>query len=118
MNKSIIFASGGEVRKFHQFYAQYISQGHLDGPFSGFRLADGLIMACQGLHQLIADGVDRVQAGHGILEDHGCLVSAKLPALVFIVGEQILAVDSHAAAGDLAGMGQQSHDGVRLHGFA
>ena len=67
-------------------------------------------MRANGLDDLVADAVHGVERRHGLLEDHGHVVAAHLA--VFLLGErrQVLAVELHRAAGDVAGFGQKAHN--------
>ena len=71
-----------------------------------------------GLHQLIAHGVHRVQAGHGVLKDDGDPVAADFPHFAVRQAHQLLALEFDAAAHDAAGMGQYLQNGIRRHAFA
>ena len=71
-----------------------------------------------GLDDLAADGKDRVQARHGVLEDDGAAFAAKALHLLFIPGREILSLVEDAAADDFAGVGQDLHDGIGGHGLA
>ncbi len=42
-----------------------------------------------GLDDLVSDGVDGVERGHGLLEDHGDVVAADLSHLAVVEGEEI-----------------------------
>ena len=91
---------------------------HLDGPGPGLVPAVALVVAQQRLHKLIADGVDRVETGHGVLEDHADPVAAKLAHLLLTEGKDILALKGDGAAGDLAGALQKADDGIGFHALA
>ena len=84
---------------------------------AAFLLA-GLALQDHGLRQLLADLDDRVQAGHGVLEDHGDLVAADLVEILLGDLQKILAVID-----DLAGFGDRvarldTQDGLAGHGLA
>ena len=64
------------------------------------------------LHDLVADGVHRVQAGHGVLEDDGDLVAADLAEVLLLHVLDLVAVEPHLAAHQLAGVSGQAHNGV------
>ena len=64
------------------------------------------------LHDLVADGVHRVQAGHGVLEDDGDLVAADLAEVLLLHVLDLVAVEPHLAAHQLAGISGQAHNGV------
>ena len=68
----------------------------------------------QDLLDLEADGVDRVERGHGLLEDHGDAVAADLADLRLAQRGQVPAVEQDAAPGDPARrLGQQAQDRKR-----
>ena len=71
------------------------------------------------LRDLIAHGVDRVEGGHGLLENHGDAVAADVAHLGRRQGEKILPLEADAAAGDAAGrLLDQTHDGQGGHALA
>ena len=70
------------------------------------------------LHDLVADGVHRVQAGHGVLEDDGDFVAADLAEVLLLHLLDLVAVEPHGAAHQLAGVGGQAHDRVSGNGLA
>ena len=39
-------------------------------------------MRQQGLHQLVADGIERIEGSHRLLEDHGDIPAADAPQLI------------------------------------
>jgi hypothetical protein len=70
-------------------------------------------------HDLIADRVHRVEAGHRLLEDHGDLAAAKVQHLSFCHGQQVTALEEDRAAVDPArGPGYQLKHGHGRHGLA
>ena len=86
-----------------------------------FRFGDA-VMSEDGFGDLVADTHDRVEGGHGLLENHGDARAAKLPQLV---GRQLGEMRGEAVAvlkGDLArddrGGRKQAHDGERGDGFS
>ena len=81
----------------------------LDGPLPGFFLADALVQD-EGLHHLTADGEDRVERGHGLLEDHADLFAADAAHLGGGEPDEVLSEQRDIAADDLGGGGQQAHD--------
>ena len=90
----------------------------LDGAGRGLLLSVTAVKA-QALAQLATDGVDRVQRGHGVLEDHGDVVAADLLHLSFGHLEQRLAAVADVAALDASrGHVDETHDGERGHGLA
>ena len=93
---------------------------HLDALLCGFLLAQSL-MDDEGLGKLLLYAEHRVQAGHGLLEDHGDPVA---PDVVHLLGGdlcQILTVEGDGAAGNIA-VGiqktQDAHGGNGLTGAA
>ena len=73
--------------------------GHLEGfqsPLLDLRMAV-LSVQQQDLSDLCADPLQGIEAGHGLLEDHGHVVSVDLPALRGGNRAQIFAVEHHAA---------------------
>ena len=64
-----------------------------------------------------ADGHDRVEGGHGLLEDHGDLAAAMVAHGFGREIEEILAVETDLA-GDSGGVGEQAQEGERGGGFA
>ena len=64
------------------------------------------------LDDLVADGVHRVQARHGVLEDDGDLVAANFAELLLGHFVDLVAVEPHRAADQTSGVGGQAHDGV------
>ena len=71
-----------------------------------------------GFHQLVADGVGRVEGGHRILEDDRDLVAAHMLHHVLACADELLPVELDGAGDDLARGGEDLHDGIRGHGFA
>ena len=60
----------------------------------------------------------RVEAGGGLLEDHG-QGTATMPAHGgFGQGQQVAAIEQHLPAFDPRRIGQQAHQGQGRHGFA
>ena len=88
---------------------------HLNGTRSGLFLRIILVVAGKGFHQLVSDGIHRVEACHRILEDHACLVSPEVPHLLFGIGQEIITVKGDRPAHYLARALEKSHDGVCLH---
>lgn len=76
------------------------------------------LMHLQRLHDLVTDGIARVQAGHRILEDHRYFRTHQLAALFFGDLAQILAVELQLVGHHLAGEIDQAHDRQRADGFA
>ena len=89
---------------------------HRDAP----GLAHGdLLVAANALAHLLAHAHGGIQAGHGVLEDHGELLApVGLHLLVAELGE-ILALEQDFAALEAHwGRGQQLHDGLHAHALA
>ena len=87
------------------------------GTCPGFLLALFGVQA-DDLHDLVADGVHRVQAGHGVLEDDGDFVATDLAEVLLLHLLDLVAVEPHGAAHQLAGVGGQAHDRVSGNGLA
>lgn len=93
--------------------------GDVDGLFSG-----DVLMEENGFEDLVADGVDGVEAGHGFLEDHGDFVAADGAHCFFVVVEEVLALEvDGAAVVSAGGRGDElecAHggDGFAAAGFA
>eukprot|EP01022_Parablepharisma_sp_SALTPOND_P030360 TRINITY_DN760_c2_g5_i1.p1 TRINITY_DN760_c2_g5~~TRINITY_DN760_c2_g5_i1.p1 ORF type:complete len:1316 (-),score=509.04 TRINITY_DN760_c2_g5_i1:3474-7421(-) len=89
----------------------------------GGRTAHALVQADR-FGDLLADGKDRVQRGHRLLEDHGDLLATDAAhggviGLGQVQGLAVAAQELHAAAGDLAAaVFDQAHDGQRRHRLA
>ena len=90
---------------------------HLDGPLSGLGLGHLLVLQ-DHLHDLVAHGVDRVEGGHGILEDHGDLLAAHPAHLPLAVGEDVLVLEEDLPVHHPAGVLEQAHDGEAGHALA
>ena len=74
-------------------------------------------MGLDGFGDLGAYGHDRVQSGHGLLEDHG-YVAASVAAHGFgWKGEKIFACKRNGSR-DLRGVGKKAEEGQRGGGFA
>ena len=72
----------------------------------------------QRLGQLLADGIDGVQAGHGVLEDHADLCSAELPFFFLAHGQNVLTFEGDGAFHHPPGRLEQAHNGIGLHALA
>ena len=88
-------------------------------------LAAQALMQLHGFHDLVADGLQRVQAGHGVLHDHGDLVAAYPEPVLFlfqvgqadglsVVGTEVV----DGAAGNGAVGVQQTHEALGEHALA
>ena len=83
-----------------------------------FSLGQLLFVELDDLGDLVAHAVDGVQTGHGILEHHGSLGAAQLAQILFLHGENGVAVQIDLALGDLGGVGgQHTEDGQGGGGF-
>ncbi len=83
----------------------------LDRPFTG-RSVVHLHMQPEHLGQLLADGEDRVERGHRLLEDHGDLPAPDGSDLGAVLAEleQVSTFEDDLAAHDLAGGADELHD--------
>src|SRR6266542_4231627 len=66
-------------------------------------------MALQDLADLAANGEDRIERGHRLLEDEGDRAAAHAPELARRHGEQIATLE-HGLAADDRGLGQQADE--------
>ena len=96
---------------------------HFHGALDGLVLAD-IFMQADTFGDLLAHAHDRVQAGHGVLEDHGDVLAADLLKLRRAEAEHIVAADRDLAAfDDSGGIGHQvqqcqSRGGLACAGLA
>src|SRR5208283_5751095 len=81
----------------------------LDGAIASLG-AIGLLMQADGLANLAADGEDRVERGHRLLEDHRDARAAYVAHLEVAQLQQILILENYFAAHDTRRLGQQPHD--------
>ena len=70
------------------------------------------------LADLVADGAQRVERRHRLLEDHRDAGAAHLAHVGFIDLRQIAPLEQDAAAIDRDAAGQEPHHGIRHHRFA
>ena len=82
-----------------------------------------LLMLPQRLHQLVPDGIERVQRGHGILKDHADAAAQQLAHLLAALLLQIHAVKQDGVGPDGGVIRQQLHhrhhaDALAAAGFA
>ena len=89
----------------------------LDGTREGCPLRELLVHA-QRLAHLKADLHSRVQGGQRILEDHADLGATHLALQVQRHLRQVLTVEDDRSGGDLAALGEQTHEGQGRHGLA
>ena len=83
-----------------------------------FRLGK-LFMEQNHLADLIAHGKNRVEGGHGVLEDHRDILAADGAQFLRAFLQQIFSVEQNLAGGYLSGrIGNQTHDGERGRCFA
>ena len=72
----------------------------------------------QRFEQLIADGVHRVERGHGFLENHGNIIAPDMADFGHGQLQHVTAVKDNPAAGrDAAGLFKKTEDGHCGHGF-
>ena len=90
---------------------------HLDGSLFGFLTLQTLVML-NALLDLLADLLQRVQAGHGVLHDHGDLFAAD--AQPVFLGElgHVTALVHDGTAGDLTVDIQHTDEGLGENGLA
>src|ERR1051325_9232163 len=69
------------------------------------------------LRYLLADGVDGVERGHRVLEDHRDVVAANLPHALFGRGQKVLAREQNLAPDDAARRAYQTHHRERRDGL-
>ena len=90
----------------------------LDGLFSCVR-AVAIMMRSERFRDLVADGVDGVEVGEGVLEDHGDFFAVDLAARFGPHLQKIVALIEDAASGDIAGRAvDQVHDRGSGHALA
>ena len=78
-----------------------------------------VLMQLQRFLNLLADGFERVKAGHGVLKHHGNLLAPYFKPIFFAAElGKIHAVIKYFALCDLAVFIQHSHEGFCKHGFA
>ena len=107
----ILFQSAARLIDADQFQ-------HLPGLFVGLFLADILVMGPDGLCDLVAHRINGVQAGHGILEDHGTVLAAEVFHLFGCIICNIFTFEKDLALGNMAVAVQDLHDGIGGNGFA
>ncbi len=79
---------------------------HLDGAALGVGTGNAIVPADR-LGQLIADGEDRIERTHRLLEDHGDALAADGAQLRGAGGQQILALEEDLAAEHARGWRRQ-----------
>ena len=76
-------------------------------------------MRADRLGELAADGQDRIERGHRLLEDHGDVGAAQPPHLALGQRRELAPGEPHLAAGDPRHrFRQEPHDRQRRHRFA
>ena len=90
---------------------------HLDGSLLGGFAFQALVML-DALLDLLADLLQRVQAGHRVLHDHGDLFTADAKPVLFGELGHIAAFVQDGAAGDGTVGIQHTHKGLGEHGLA
>ena len=101
------------------FRVRNVNKGEV---LNGFRLRlclGKMTVVLNGLDNLLADGLCRVQAGHRVLEDHGNFLAANLLHFFFVRGYDVVLAELHAALFNSCGRhGVQLHDGLRCDALA
>ena len=77
---------------------------HRQGLLCGVLLADGG-MGLNGLHNLLANGVDRIKSQSGLLKHHGYGAAAVLLQGAALERQNVLPVDANLAADLCAALG-------------
>ena len=90
---------------------------HLDGSLFGFLTLQTLVML-NALLDLLADLLQRVQAGHRVLHDHGDLLAADTQPILLGELGHIAAFKHDGAAGDLTVGIQHTHKVLGEYGLA
>ena len=80
----------------------------------GLRLPDRAVKT-QGFGDLETNRQNRVQAGHGFLEDHRDLAAADCPHVAFRQRDQVAALQQDLALDAPVHLGYQAHDRKRRH---
>ena len=70
-------------------------------------------MELQRLYDLKPDRQDRIERGHGLLEDHGDLPASDVAHLFFRKREQVAVFELNTPFRNAAGARQKPHDRVR-----
>ena len=101
------------------FRVRNVNKGEV---LNGFRLRlclRKMTVVLNGLDNLLADRLCRVQAGHRVLEDHGNFLAANLLHFFFVRGYDVVLAELHAALFNSCGRhGVQLHDGLRRDALA
>ena len=96
----------------HVVYAHHLE--HFHGTLCSLLLGNRLVVGPQCLNQLVPDGIHGIQAGHGILENHGHLLAPEGGQLLGGQGQHILSLKGDGAAHHLSRGLEQPHDGIGL----
>lgn len=92
---------------------------HIARLFFGFLPGELRMVVADDLEDLLADGHNRVQRCHGILEDHRDLPTAHLAHFFFGQPQKIMSFVDNLAGNNFSGrMRNQSHDTARECRFA
>jgi hypothetical protein len=99
--------------------AGYIYEPKRNDAFFQSLLAGEPLMQAKGFRNLIADGKNRVERGHGFLKYHGNTIAANLSHAFFREFEQIGLFKKNLSADNTTGrIGNKSQDGKRRHALA
>ena len=88
----------------------------VDGPLTASLLIAAL-MNFDRFHNLVADGIARIEAGHRILEDHRHFRPHQLTPLFFRDALQVAAIELQFVRHHPAGIVNQAHNRQRTDGF-
>ena len=86
----------------------------LDRPRAGVAARHVAVLG-EHLHDLVADGEDRVERAHRVLEDHGELTAADPAQLALAHCSQVSTVEQDPAAQHRAGLRHEPDDGPAGH---
>src|SRR5579875_19531 len=75
---------------------------HFYGAFPGLVVVHVFAVPLDRLCNLIADGKDRIERGHRVLEDHGDLAAAQVRQLFLVLFQDVLAVENDLSINDFA----------------
>ncbi len=91
---------------------------HLDGTIPAFPLAE-FLMEYKHLRDLVSDGKDRIEGGHGFLEDHGDPVAPYVPHVAHGQVEEVSPVEVDSSVGNSSRrLRYKPHDGKGCHALA
>ena len=77
-----------------------------------------LVVCGDGFHDLVSHRIDRIEGGHGILEDHSAVSSAEILHLLGSIFGDVLTLEQYFALCDMAVSVQDLHDGIGRDRFA